>query len=58
MSNRIKLHVKLVRKPTAANIAPAKIKTGEELRRMLSDRARKILNGEALEPLEYNVNVY
>ncbi|SEJ77703.1 hypothetical protein SAMN03159495_4478 [Pseudomonas sp. NFR16] len=54
---RYELSVKLVRKPTAS-VSTKKAMTAEDVRKAMSDRARKILNGEAVESLALRVNAH
>jgi len=57
MTMRYELSVKLVRKPTASK-STKKAMTAEDVRKAMSERARKILNGEAVESLALRVNAY
>ncbi|QXH57698.1 hypothetical protein [Pseudomonas maumuensis] len=55
---RIELRTPLVRKPMPANIAKKREMTGEELCKAMAERAEKILKGEPVEPVGWNLEVY
>lgn len=53
---RNKLHVRLIRKRTTKNTTYNV--TGEDIQKNISERARKILDGENIESKTLSVNTY